>query len=118
VIGGSPPPTHTHTSFRCDRYARAETSHRLLANYDPSDFASAFPLDAFGGAGAASAQPLPVAALFGGGAKEAGAESAKTRKEVEDGDKLALQSYGRPYANGKPSGTYYSYPKPAPLPTL
>jgi hypothetical protein len=42
-----------------------------------------------------------------------------TRKEIEDNDKLALQSYGRPYDDhGKPSGRYYAHTKPSPLPVL
>lgn len=34
-------------------------------------------------------------------------------------DKVALQSYGRPYSDaGKPVGTYYAYAKPHVLPVF
>merc|ERR1719277_397991 len=45
---------------------------------------------------------------------------AKAPKDVEAGDKIALQGYGRPYsADGKPGGVYYSHARaPAALPEL
>lgn len=33
---------------------------------------------------------------------------------IVNNDKLALQNYGRPYADGKPTGSYYSFPKKSP----
>ena len=30
-------------------------------------------------------------------------------KDMTNKDKVTLQNYGRPYANGKPSGTYYKF---------
>merc|ERR1712241_735058 len=39
--------------------------------------------------------------------------------KLNDSDKLALQTYGRPYANGKPGGVFYKYARvTAPLPLL
>ena len=84
-------------------YARVEAGHRLLAAFDSSDFTHALPVD--GG------DPIPLS--------PPGDAGAPGRKQLEDGDKLTLQSYGRPYdAAGRPSGVFYSHTRPAPLPTV
>jgi len=50
-----------------------------------------------------------VFSLLGGVTAAPELETQAVHKE----DTLALQNYGRPYKDGKPSGTYYRYPKKA-----
>jgi len=38
-------------------------------------------------------------------------ETNEDIRAIIEKDKLALQNYGRPYKNGKPTGSYYKYPK-------
>lgn len=46
-------------------------------------------------------------------------DGAPSAKDVDAADKLALQTYGRPYKDGKPGGSYYKFARaPEPLPTL
>lgn len=45
-----------------------------------------------------------------GSADPAKPDAAAAKKLIDD-DKAALQNYGRPYKDGKPRGTFYSFPK-------
>ena len=38
--------------------------------------------------------------------------------DLQKADKMSLQNYGRPYANGKPTGTFYKFAKKPPLTSL
>lgn len=94
--------------------ARYAESHALFANYDVADFSMAVPEEvkvAVAGAGAqpqavdalGATGPVPLAPLLAsaaGTAAEASAEggdaaAAPSQKDIDDGDKMALQSYGR-----------------------
>ena len=47
------------------------------------------------------------------------AEEGVDVSKLHASDKLGLQNYGRPYtAEGRPTGTYYKFPKQAPLPVF
>ena len=90
-------------------------SHELFANYDVDDFSMAMPEEvSAAGAGAQAADalkwttPVPLAVLLAvdnaavaadgdAGVTAAGTDesAAPSRKEIEDADKMALQSYGR-----------------------
>ena len=41
----------------------------------------------------------------------------RDKQDVVAADKVTLQSYGRPYAAGKPSGTYYKYARTETVPS-
>ena len=84
-----------------DKYGR---SHERLENWLPADF-DAVIVD--GGV----VVPRPTEG------REGKVECAPSVNEMMAQDKLVLQSYGRPYDQaGRPTGTYYQYPKTAPLP--
>lgn len=82
-------------------FARYGDSHRLLANYSASDFGGLIfdQHDSF----------VPFKddknSLF-----ELNTESDDIKK-IQSKDKEALQNYGRPYQEGKPSGSYYKLAK-------
>jgi len=125
-----------------------EKSHALCANFSVEDFEYALPLhvddgvaeaeDAGSSGGVVRKRGTTLALPLLNGSKEGGASSSTkadlpvaaaadapplppppNRKEVEDRDKLVLQSYGRPYdARGQPTGAFYSFPRQAPLPVL
>ena len=42
--------------------------------------------------------------------------NAEQRLQYLKSDKLRMQNWGRPHIEGRPSGTFYRFPKPAPLP--
>ena len=72
-----------------------------------------------------TAPPVALAKLVASARSDATAAVAavvaepKSRREMDDADRLVLQGYGRPYdAAGKPSGVFYSHAKPGPLPML
>ena len=92
---------HYHEVHRAC-YARAGESHGLLANWQPGDFTAAF-LDGKKVLLDGSVPPV---------LEEAGDIMGRMRQ-----DTLALQNYGRPYSDaGKPTGSFYKFVKPAPLP--
>lgn len=84
-----------------DCFNRYGQSHKLLANYSPSDFGGLIfdHLEAF----------VPFKdkthSLF----------QPKTEvgdiKKIQSEDKETLQNYGRPYQEGKPTGSYYKFAK-------
>eukprot|EP00747_Dinoflagellata_sp_TGD_P078411 gnl/TRDRNA2_/TRDRNA2_160060_c0_seq2.p1 gnl/TRDRNA2_/TRDRNA2_160060_c0~~gnl/TRDRNA2_/TRDRNA2_160060_c0_seq2.p1 ORF type:complete len:412 (+),score=74.10 gnl/TRDRNA2_/TRDRNA2_160060_c0_seq2:86-1237(+) len=67
-------------------------SNNFLANFDPADFEFAVLGDK----------------VVGKDTSEQ-VEGAPSTKDLDGADKLALQGYGRPYVDGKPSGMYYKY---------
>ena len=72
---------------------RLEKSNALLANYDPADFTHAVKGD-------------EVCDKHTGEKVE-----GVSAKDLDAADKMALQSYGRPYVDGKPGGVYYAFPR-------
>ena len=74
--------------------APASQLHERVAQWKPDDF------------GAVATEDR----LYDLGSGEV-AGDAEERKQTLAADKLWLQAYGRPYSNGKPSGTYYKYAK-------
>ena len=78
--------------------------HReALERYEASDLSSAkWPSDAFG---ACVLDGTTVVRTTGD------SEEQDTAAKVQAADKETLQNYGRPYVDGKPSGTYYSFAK-------
>jgi len=81
---------------RC--YLRYGSSHRELAAWDPADFERVI-VDGLRICRSSDMTPCEDQNL-------AGAKKA---------DGLALQNYGRPFVNGRPSGTYYKFAKKPPL---
>lgn len=77
-----------------DRYGE---SHRLLANWDPADFDSVV----------VGKDVFQINHSTGALAPD----STTLANDLVNKDKLALQNYGRPYASGKPTGTYYKFSK-------
>jgi hypothetical protein len=98
-----------YNAIHSDLYAKYAVSHELFANYDTADFKYAvLPPDH---PRASESRVVDAATL----APVADADL----KAIENADKSALQSYGRPYdEGGKPSGVFYSHVKTAPLATL
>jgi len=46
-----------------------------------------------------------------GGVSKIGKPAEGDAKDVTNKDKANLQNYGRPLVGGKPSGTYYKFPR-------
>jgi len=82
----------------CENYY---ASHRRLANWNPADFEHIIVADKLYTLKDGHAHPV---------------EGPFDSKAINEKDKLVLQNYGRPYANGKPSGGYYGTPKKDLLP--
>jgi len=70
--------------------AQLQAAHCSLANWQPSDFSYRLTNNGV----IACETEAPIEADF---------------REILKGDQLAFQNYGRPYVDGKPSGTYYKY---------
>ena len=82
-------------------YSRYGESHKQLANWSPADFHSI----AYDGKKIYRFQSSSLELI----------EAPEVDiKAVQADDKLHLQNYGRPYAEGKPRGSYYKYPKKFP----
>ncbi len=92
-----------YDKWHAEAYQRAGERQLRWAQFRPADFRGVVEAGQFRAFGADAA---PAA----GG--DADAAAAAEVKRVTDADKLALQSYGRPYAApGKPTGVYYTFAK-------
>jgi hypothetical protein len=81
----------------------SDVHREALERYEASDLSSAkWPSDAFG---ACVLDGTTVVRTTGD------SEEQDTAAKVQAADKETLQNYGRPYVDGKPSGTYYSLAK-------
>ena len=88
-----------YAQFHADMYQRFLRSNELLGNWEASGFEGVVCGKEF--------VPFDEKNELDFGKIEA-LESADS---VAASDKTILQNYGRPYENGKPSGTYYKFAK-------
>jgi len=79
-------------------YDRYQASHQKLANWSKEDFAAVIVND-------------KVYQFKDGDTLALTTDDTKTPR---DADKITLQNYGRPYKDGKPTGTYYQHAKQSP----
>merc|ERR1712061_41104 len=80
-------------------------NNKFLANWKREDFKNTICVDVVDGRDAPKCD---------GEVKEEGFWG-----KVNESDKMALQTYGRPYADGKPSGVFYKYARePAALSSI
>jgi hypothetical protein len=83
-------------------YAHADTKYRKFANWKPEDFAYE----------AKENNQLELKILAPRDGSEAQDDAGDRIKALIEADKMELQNYGRPYTSeGKPKGSYYSFPK-------
>jgi len=76
-------------------FHRYGESHKALANYSPNDF-----------------EGIVIGGKFYLNTKEGLVQDEKSDVgEINSQDKVILQNYGRPYKDGKPTGSYYKFAK-------
>merc|ERR1712034_148771 len=104
----------SYDSIYQEEYKRYGEAHERLANWDPNDFDryELTPVEQ-------TATILQLSTVW----RRAGDRTIFDKKlqpvdmdpkkvtEVEKQDKTVLQNYGRPYREGRPSGTYYKFAK-------
>jgi len=81
-----------------DCYKRYGNSHRALAAWDPADFEKVI----VNGVNICRASDMALC-------------EKQDLSGTKKADTLALQNYGRPFVNNRPSGTFYKYAKNPPL---
>jgi hypothetical protein len=79
-------------------YRRYGESHELLSSWDPADFECKVVDGVL--YSLADGKRIP---------EEPGESMAKLVDKARANDNLVLQNYGKPYAKGRPGGTYYKY---------
>jgi len=84
--------------YHSECYARYGCSHRELSAWDPADF-----------------ERVIVNGVEVCRASDMSPYEKQDLTAVKKEDALGLQNYGRPFVNGRPSGTYYKYHKKPPL---
>jgi len=84
--------------YHSECYARYGSSHQELAAWDPEDF-----------------ERVIVNSEIVCRANDMSPYEKQDLTAVKKEDALGLQNYGRPFVNGRPSGTFYKYAKKPPL---
>jgi len=98
--------------------SQCRDSHELFANFNAEDFTWALPERGDG-------PPVPLVELLGSAKRDIKSTSESllrmpvvycpSRAEIENNDKLVLESYGKPQPKPGVSGVYFSFPRTTPL---